>query len=74
MKGFGEKVDEFMESNREIKECVRIFDETISQKSSKAELLILKEENDHKFVKVSTWEHIQEEFGKMQNRMGIETQ
>ena len=55
MKGFGEKVDAFMESNREIKECVRIFDETISQKASKAELLVLKEKSDNEFVKVSTW-------------------
>ena len=67
-------MDEFMESNLEIREVVRVFDETISLKASKADLKIFKEKNDIEFVKLTSWNHIQAEFDKMKNRMGIETQ
>jgi len=69
MEDFSLNLDDFLCSNEEMKECVRIFDKTISQKSSKAAVKMLKEESDAKFLKVAAWDSVREKFEGMRKKM-----
>lgn len=55
MKEFSKKMDFFINSNAEMKACVRKFDETMMLKANKSMFSIIKQEIQDKYVNNDRW-------------------
>lgn len=55
VQGFSDKLNEFLASNEEIKEVVRIFDKSISTKANKADVELFKKECESMYVNKANW-------------------
>ena len=65
MDHFGKKVDEFQVTNGEVRECVRAFDASISVKSNKVDLQIMKEQLNTDYLHANKWDEIEQMGSKL---------
>jgi hypothetical protein len=50
MKNFGKKIDDYNESNTEMRECISKFDKTLSLKANKEYLYVFESLLDKKYI------------------------
>ena len=50
---FGARIDEFLQDNEKVRECIIRFDKTICDKAQKSELLTMREKLEKSFISLS---------------------
>ena len=50
MENFANKIDEWTDNNRQVKECIYQFDQTICKKVNKCDLTVYKQDIQKEFI------------------------
>lgn len=69
---FSNYVDELMNENTRVKECVRQFDKSICKKANKTEIQYMREELDRVFITKDKWENFTQDYAQIGKRFDKE--
>jgi len=65
---FSDMIDQLLDDNNKVKECIRGFDANICKKANKVELRVIREELEARFIHIDKWKEVLIEFKNMDKR------
>jgi len=72
LESFSEEIDQLLDDNENVKECIRDFDKSISIKANKSQLKIMRGEFEERFIHNDKWIEVLKEFDEMENKFDRE--
>lgn len=60
IENFSEMIDKFLQDNEIMRECIRKFDEDISIKANKGELITMRTHLETKFISLWQWDEVKQ--------------
>jgi hypothetical protein len=62
LESFSNQIDEFMKDNQLMRECIRRFDEDLSMKANKGELITIRTSLEKTFISMEQWIEVEKAF------------